>query len=811
MRFLTVLFLIAGLAAAGEPQREPRLQEMFGRLPLYFVENRGQVASEVSYYLQGRNSVYFTSRGMTLALTSENGKRCAVAVDIVGARRGLKPAAEDRTEAVVSYFKGPRPDWKTGISTYGTVLYQEAWPGIDLSWSGTAGRLEDTLVVRPGADPKRIRIRYRGATSVKLDQTGGLVVETPAGGFRVDRPLAYQEVDGKREEVPVRFALAKKGGNPVYGFKLGKYDRSRPLVIDPVVLVYCGYIEGASDDMLHGIAVDAAGNAYVVGESRSSEASFPVTVGPDLTYNAAGLATDAFVAKVKADGTGLAYAGYIGGASNDYGYGIAVDNAGAAYVTGYTYSNEASFPVVGGPDLTYNGRTDAFVAKVKPDGTGLVYCGYIGGDGFEHGQGIAVDGAGIAYVTGYAGSDETTFPVAVGPDLTYNGDVNDAFVAKVAADGTVLLYAGYIGGDGDDRGHAIAVDAAGNAYVAGETGSDQRTFPVTAGPDLTHNGGMRDVFVTKIKADGTALVYAGYIGGDADDLGYGIAVDAAGNAYVTGETGSDQTTFPVTVGPDLTFNSIMLAYRDAFVAKVKTDGTGLVYAGYIGGGNDDKGHAIAVDGAGNAYIAGETWSTEATFPVTADPDPTYNGGIHDAFVVAVNAVGTALLYAGYIGGASTDLGYAIAVDRAGNAYVGGWTASDQSTFPVLVGPDVTLNDTFNWSTFVAKLSSPVPCSAAAPIEQVKAVKQPADPDSIDFNWLADPAANGYNIWYVTAKEEIDQARQSSSPPAVPVTGCSVPAPATATACTDQGAVSRDAPTSFFYQVRTYCDASNEGP
>ncbi|MCS6862530.1 MAG: SBBP repeat-containing protein, partial [Abditibacteriales bacterium] len=269
-------------------------------------------------------------------------------------------------------------------------------------------------------------------------------------------------------------------------------------------------------------------------------------------------------------------------------------------------------------------------------GSGLVYCGYIGGAGFDKGHGIAVDGAGNAYVMGYTSSHETTFPETVGPDLTFNGGFSDTFVAKVRADGRGLVYCGYIGGADLDEGYGIAVDGAGNAYVTGSTVSNENTFPETVGPDLTFNGGFRDAFVAKVRADGSGLVYCGYIGGAGEDRGYGIAVDGAGNACVTGETSSNQTTFPVTDGPDLTFNGL----RDAFVAKVRADGRGLVYCGYIGGAGSDQGHGIAVDGAGNAYVTGEVRSGEATFPVTVGPDLTFNdrddGEFNDAFVAKVS-------------------------------------------------------------------------------------------------------------------------------------------------------------------------------
>lgn len=272
---------------------------------------------------------------------------------------------------------------------------------------------------------------------------------------------------------------------------------------------------GSQFDRAWGIAVDAANNAYITGYTDSPESSFPVAVGPDLTYNGGpeGSAWDAFVAKVKADGTGLVYAGYIGGSGYDGAKAIALDGVGSAYVTGETYSDEATFPVTVGPDLTYNGgHADAFVAKVKEDGTGLAYAGYIGGSpvGYstagDYGLGIAVDAAGSAHVVGMTNSPESTFPVRGGPDLTHNG-YDDTFVAKVEADGGGLAYCGYIGGAGNDAtyvdGAGIALDSAGAVYVVGSTSSTAATFPVTVGPDLTHNSDSWqagwDAYVAKLR------------------------------------------------------------------------------------------------------------------------------------------------------------------------------------------------------------------------------------------------------------------------------------------------------------------------
>ncbi|HEX7318340.1 MAG TPA: SBBP repeat-containing protein [Pyrinomonadaceae bacterium] len=707
-------------AVAGSPvtdkQTRARVAESFGKLPLYFVENRGQIDKRVGYYVQGSDkTVYFTNEGLTFLLNpkseaqpasrkadQQQAERWSLKLDFAGARPGVRPEGREPTGATFSYFKGPRTQWQAGLKSYSEIVYRELWPGIDLVYAGTVNRMKYTFVVKPGADPDRIKLAWRGAGGVKLNAAGELEVSTPAGGFTDERPVSWQQRDGRQVDVATKYRIEAKGeqgkqqrakGAIAYGFEVGEYDRSRELVIDPAVLVYCGFLGGIEDDEADGIAVDSAGNAYVTGITQSTEPSFPVTVGPDLTHNGG---QDAFVVKVNAGGTALVYCGFIGGSNFDEGNGIAVDSAGNAYVAGVTSSTEASFPVTVGPDLTSNGDNDAFVAKVNASGTALVYCGYIGGSDIETGFGIAVDSAGNAYVTGSTFSNEASFPVTVGPDLTFNGFL-DAFVAKVNASGTVV-YCGYIGGSGFDGGNGIAVDSAGNAYVTGQTDSTEADFPVTVGPDLTFNG-FNDAFVAKVNAVGTVLVYCGYIGGSDRDSGNGIAVDSAGNAYVGGATRSTEADFPVTVGPDLIHNG----GNDAFVAKVNTSGAALVYCGYIGGSGFDRGSGIGVDSAGNAYITGDTDSTEADFPVTDGPDLTHNGS-DDAFVAKVNASGTALVYCGYIGGSDTDSGHAIAVDSAGNAYVTGRTFSTEAEgFPLTVGPDLTSNGDVD--AFVAKVST----------------------------------------------------------------------------------------------------------
>jgi beta-propeller repeat-containing protein len=704
--------LMASLAAALEGPQAPKLafssqrvlsgqNPEYGQLPLYFVANQGQIsATQVEYYLTGaQQTVYFTKQGLTLARHDAQkgaGARSVVKLDFVDANPQVQIQGQLPQQAAFSYFLGAQKEWHTNIPSYTQVQYSDLWPGIDLVYRGEVGRLKYQFVVHPGADPKQIRLRYRGVASLAVQAEGELQVCLTDRKFTDQAPTAFLNTE-QSQSVSVRYAL--ETGSMEYGFELGAYDLQQTLIIDPALLVYCGYLGGSGVDTAFGIALDDQKRAYLVGTTWSNELSFPVTVGPDLSANGPSYTSDAFVARLNPQGTALEYCGYLGGLKNDWGRAICVDEFGAAYITGDTNSDENSFPVLVGPDLSFNSNNnewDAFVAKITADGTGLEYCGYLGGAEEDRGAGIAVDGMGQAYLTGYSKSDETTFPVLVGPDLSHNTGP-DAFVARVNPTGTALDYCGYLGGMSFDTGEAIAIDALGRAYITGSTYSDEGTFPVLVGPDLSYNNGW-DAYIARVNASGSALEYCGYLGGELYDVGYGIAVDPQYRAFLTGTTYSDQSTFPVIAGPDLSFNG----YCDAFLASVSADGTTLNYCGYLGGAGFDYGHAIALDSLGNATIAGRTTSGEGTFPILEGPGLTFSG-LDDAFLARVNSVGTRLDYCGYIGGDGNDRGMGIAVDALGHAYVCGDAASDQSTFPVLVGPDLSQNG--DRDAFVAKVET----------------------------------------------------------------------------------------------------------
>jgi hypothetical protein len=440
----------------------------YGKLPLSFVRNAGGTDSPDRYHAQGPGYRFSFAPGEALLSFVKGERGATLALRFVGANATARPEGVRRLPGTVNYLLGNDPSrWRTSLPTYREVVYRDLWPGIDMAFRGDKGKLKYEFVLGAGARVQDIRLAYRGADGLSVDGRGDLLIHSALGTLVDSKPLSYQQIGGRHFLVPSRFALGSDG---TFGFTVGGYDPSDPLVIDPG-LAYSTYLGGSGQDLGRGIALDGAGDAYVTGNTLSAD--FPTTPGAfDTSFN---VIDDAFVTKLNPAGTALLYSTYLGAGSTDWGYGIAVDGAGDAYVTGFTYS--ADFPTTPGAfDTSFNGVLDAFVTKLNPTGTALAYSTYLGGSSDDYGRGIAIDGAGNAYVTGPTGSFD--FPTTAGAfDTSYNGDVLDAFVTKLNPTGTALLYSTYLGGSGRDASGGIALDGAGNAYVTGETSSAD--FPTT--------------------------------------------------------------------------------------------------------------------------------------------------------------------------------------------------------------------------------------------------------------------------------------------------------------------------------------------
>jgi hypothetical protein len=666
-------------------QAKPQIVAAYGRLPLSFEANQGQSDGQVKFLSRGRGyTLFLTSTEAVLSVISPQSTQrtrrehsslfsassASSAVNIrlalIGANPSPQVVGREELPGKSNYFLGNDPaKWRTNVPTYRKVEYREVYPGVSLVYYGNQRQLEYDFVVAPGADPGQIRLGVEGADRVEVDAEGDLVLQATAGGqVRFHKPLVYQEVDGARREVEGSFALrasslksAIRNPKSEIGFEVAVYDPTCPLVIDPV-LVYSTYLGGSGDDWSWGIAVDSSGNAYVTGPTASR--NFPTANALQASNRGS---NDAFVTKLNAAGSALVYSTYLGGSGEDGGSAIAVDSSGNAYVTGLTSSR--NFPTANAVQASYGGGMyDAFVTKLNAAGSALVYSTYLGGSDEDGGSGIAVDSSGNAYVTGMTNS--SNFPTANALQASNRGS-NDAFVTKLNAAGSALVYSTYLGGSGDEVG-LIAVDSSGNAYVTGETSSGN--FPTANALQASSGGGRSDAFVTKLNAAGSALVYSTYLGGSGEEGGSGIAVDSSGNAYVTGYTGSSN--FP-------TANALQASNRgsnDAFVTKLNATGSALVYSTYLGGSGSDEGWGIAVDSSGSVYVTGLTDSSN--FP-TANALQASNRGADDAFVTKLNAAGSALVYSTYLGGNAWEEGHGIAVDSSGNAYVTGYT--DSSNFP----------------------------------------------------------------------------------------------------------------------------------
>lgn len=679
----------------------------YATLSAGFEQNMGQTAKETQFFSHGFGyGLFLTPTGPILSLESgksasfgkgrvfqaqaSEGKleRDVIRVNFLGGNKEAIATGMKQLPGDLNYLKGKDPkNWTTGVPRFSEVRYHEIYPDIDVVYyANQYGELEYDLILAPGADPKVVSLAFDGVERVSLDKSGNLVLHTSRGNIVQQAPIAYQNSNGERITIDSHYVMSD---NKRVALQLAAYDETQPLVIDPV-LAYGTYLGGSATDDGQGIAVDQNGMAFVVG--GASSADFPIQTGYDDSYGNYG---DAFVAKFSSDGSRLIYATYLGGSARDLALDIALDGGGRAYVTGLTSSSD--FPTTSGAfQSTAGGGGDAFVARLSPSGKQLDFGTYLGGSARENGYSIAVDANDDAYITGYTQSPD--FPTTGGAfQPTYADGRADAFATKLSANGTSLVYSTYLGGSTEwDEGLAIAVDVSGNAYITGDTTSED--FPTTPEafqpePSVSITQAyypVSDVFVSKLSPDGASLVYSTYLGSgevngdvDGEEEGMGIAVDSAGHAYVTGFT--DRPSFPVTPGAYQTYSTAWGGKDDVFVTKFSVDGSSLVYSTYIGGNTanpaQEFGTGIAVDDDGNAYVTG--WTNSTDFPTVNPVQAGIGSGSPDAFLTKVNASGSALLFSTFIGGDGPDRGWALAIDNCRNIYGTGLTAS--VNFPTTSG------------------------------------------------------------------------------------------------------------------------------
>jgi hypothetical protein len=659
------------------------LDPAYGALPLAFEPNLGQTDPRVKFLCRGIGyTLFICPDEMVLVLTGPapgpgtrgihgpapdanhpgSAAPAIVRMRLVGGNPSATADGQDPLPGLSNYFIGQDPRaWLRNIPHYATAMISEPYTGMRLDYHGGGGRVEYDFHVGAGADPQSLAWDIQGADSLSLDQDGNLVVGIGGRSLSFLSPRCYQDTAGGRTEVSGGYVLT---GSRL-AFRIGAYDRTRELVVDPV-LAYSTYLGGTGGDSGSGIGVDAAGDAYVTGSTFS--ANFP-TLNP-IQATLTGF-MNVFVTKFTPAGNALIYSTYLGGNATDQATGIAVDPAGDAYVTGYT--NSTNFPVLNPIQPGLAGGNDAFVLKLDPSGSALLYSTYLGGSQFDGAQAIALDGAGDAYIAGSTGSADFPLKNALKGTLTA---VYNAFVSVLNPSGNALLYSTYLGGSGStssgDIAYGIAVDGGGNAYVTGSTFS--RDFPLV-NPYQAYLLGSFSVFVSKFNPDGSALLYSTYLGGSQREEGTAIAVNSVGIAYVTGYTNSPD--FPLSHPMQPSCNGCGALQSSGFVTALFPSGSILAYSTFLGGSGGTMGYGIALDPVGDAYVTGRTESPN--FPL-ADPYQSTLRGADNAFVSALDPLGGALLYSTYLGGSGSDWGEAIAVDAGGAAYITGITFS--TNFPL---------------------------------------------------------------------------------------------------------------------------------
>lgn len=648
-------------------------------LPISFEENHGQVDSDVRFLAHaGKSAIYFTPNEAVLALYSRDSQKKPAASTLrmqwIRANAHPEMVAEHPLPGRINYLMGSDPAyWHTDLPTYEQVRYRDLFPGVDAVFFGKDGEIEYDLVLSPGADPEKISFGLEGVQSMRLASNGDLVLRLANGEVRQRRPMVYQENDGARRWLSAHYVIHR---NKTIGYEVAGVNRKLPLVIDPTLsystyigsdtpdsvssvavdqfgqayitgstvfgfptknpaqgnqlgtdafvtklsangssLIYSTILGGSSSDGANAIAIDRFGNAYVAGETSSTD--FPTT--PGAFQSPGSDANNGFVTKLSPSGSSFVYSLLLGGGDSDSILSMALDSEHRVYVTGFTCS--LNFPVknafqpVTKSQNCADGGGDTFVTRINTAGTDLDYSTYLNGTFESIGRGIAVDSTFHAYVTGSTessdfpttpGAFQTTFLAKTIPSFPHDIPGHNAYITKFAVDGRSLVYSTFLGGTVSDDAAAIALDDSGRAYVTGTTQS--KDFPVTSGAFQKSLRGTADAFVTKMQISGGGLFYSTFLGGSGEDGGSSIAVDSLGRAYIAGGTSSAD--FPV-------LNPIQLhlgGSQDAFVTKLSATGNALFYSTYLGGTAADSANSIRLDSVGAAYVGGVTRSTN--FPTT---------------------------------------------------------------------------------------------------------------------------------------------------------------------------------------------------
>ncbi|MCP9491947.1 MAG: SBBP repeat-containing protein, partial [Solirubrobacteraceae bacterium MAG38_C4-C5] len=727
--------LVGVPSPAGEDSKAD-IDRQFGQLPLRFEANRGQVSGRVNFLARGPGyTMALGSDGAVLSLANtkgsggvpSSGSSAVVGMHLVGGNPDPVVSGANQLPGASNYMVGAdRERWQTDVPSFAQVHYKGVYPGVDMVYRGNQHELQYDMIVAPGSDPAQIGIGFGGSERLSITDAGELLIHAPGKTIRQKRPIIYQGDGADRRRIAGEYVLQDSGRR--VGFRIGAYDRSRPLVIDPTI-AYSTPLGGRNPDpaaffsggldTTNGITVDEDGNTYVVGFTDAVDPTpYPTTDGALQTDFGGGI-RDAFVTKLNPAGDTVLYSTYLGGGGEgreDRATDVAVDSTGRAFVYGLTSSTD--FPTT--PDAFQDangGGTDAFLAVLNEEGSDLVSSTYLGGSGNDTATRIDLDASGDAYLSGTTRpvggtaatpaltNDFPTTPGAFQPDFGGGAGPtapSDAFVTKFNSDETDLDYSTYLGGPQADTGAGVAVGSDGAAYVTGGT-SSPAIFGTPGAFQETLEAGQ-DAFVAKLNPAGDDLDYATYAGGAQTDFGRGIDIGSDGSAYITGET--DSTDFPTTVGahqPERA-NAPGPFASDSFVSRLNPEGSDAVFSTYNGSNTYDNGTDIAVDSEDNAYAVGNTLGG---FPIK-DPVQVRTGD-YESYLTKFDPAGS-VIYSTIYGGGSRDFGNAVAADDEGNAYIGGRTDYFSETDSL---PAVNAAQSGGYASFadawVAKIS-PTPTS-----------------------------------------------------------------------------------------------------
>jgi hypothetical protein len=743
VRAILMIMLVFSLQgeAGQKAQDQMVISEGFNNIPLYFIPNQGQVNAQANYYVQTSGyTLWLTDSGLVFDSIRKKQQRNeskadeAIKIDRDVSRMTFLGASPEpvikplqTSGYYVNIFRGDdSSDWRTNISASRSILYKDLYPGIDLKIYGKEREIEYDWVIEAGSDPQKIAFTFKGADRIEINNNGQLSIHTQFGKIKHQKPYSFQIVDGKK--VPVKAEFEKKGDN-TFGFKIGDYDRSRQLCIDPVVVPeYSTFLGGGAMEIGIDIAVDSSNCVYAAGYTHSTD--FPLQ---GAYQNSIATAPDIFVTKFAADGQSLLYSTYLGGSSDDYGHALAVDSSNCVYLTGKTYSSD--FPRQNAYQYIFaGGQSDSFITKFAADGQNLVFSTYLGGSDDDIAEDVIVDSSGYAYISGYTKSSD--FPMSIAYQSAYGGGTFDAFLTKFTLDGQNLAFSTYLGGSLQDHVYGMALDSYGFVYLAGSTRSTN--FPLTTDAvQNTFGGGLFDAFVTVFGGDGQTMPYSTYLGGQDRDYAKDVAVDSSGCFYVTGHTASND--FPTV---NAFQDGIAGGENDVFVSKLSQDGEDLVYSTFIGGDGRDEGEGITVDNTYNATVIGLTESYG--FPTHNAFDSDHGNPLStDAFVAQFTEDGQSLNYSTFLGGGDYDYGKGIKADTNGRVYAVGYTRS--SDFPIKNAYSASRSGNFDaFVTILSETNDVQPFSLLSPSDGASG--QFTD---VDLDWEDALNAESYDVYFGT--------------------------------------------------------------